>query len=195
MFSVKVDKLTAMTDNEHNCYIVTARTVLEKCHDVYRTIAAVGDGTMAFKMAAVLQEKGKKVLFADADISEEIFLSKYRLGKNLKGITDYFLDDEMPENLICMTNREGLDIIFTGAVEDFESEDIDRTKFETLKNQYLNDYDYIIVQSGDCTEIAAMCDAAVLMLNRSDYSEMSAEVKVDSLDEQGCYVLGVIVSE
>lgn len=195
MFSVKVDKLTAMTDNEHNCYMAAARTVLEKAGNEYRTIAAEGDGSMAFKLASVLNEGGKKLLFVDADISEENFLSKYRLGKNLKGITDCFIEEEIPEDIICMTNAEGLDIIFTGSVEDFEQQDFDRDKFDVLKSRYLKDYDYIMVQSGESAETASLCDAAVLMYDLEDYSEASAEVKTDELDELGCYVLGVIVGE
>ena len=40
-------------------------------------------------MHIVLYVHGEKVLFIDADIMSEIFLGKYKLGKNLKGVADF----------------------------------------------------------------------------------------------------------
>ena len=47
----------------------------------------------------------------------------------------------------------------------------------------------------DNYDIAAKCDASVILLKQSDYSEMSAESKVDFLDSNGCFVLGLVVEE
>ena len=90
MFSVNVDKLTGMTESEHHSYSDTVDAIIKECDKNYRIIATYGEPLMAFKLASVIHEKGKKVIFVDADVSEEIFLAKYKLGKNLKGFTDYF---------------------------------------------------------------------------------------------------------
>ena len=94
MFSVNVDKLTGMTESEHHSYSDTVDAIIKECDKNYRIIATHGEPLMAFKLASVIHEKGKKVIFVDADVSEEIFLAKYKLGKNLKGFTDYFQEDE-----------------------------------------------------------------------------------------------------
>ena len=150
MFSVNVDKLTGMTESEHHSYSDTVDAIIKECDKNYRIIATHGEPLMAFKLASVIHEKGKKVIFVDADVSEEIFLAKYKLGKNLKGFTDYFQEDE--------------------AI-------------------------HVIVHTGDNYDIAAKCDASVILLKQSDYSEMSAESKVDFLDSNGCFVLGLVVEE
>lgn len=51
------------------------------------------------------------------------------------------------------------------------------------------------MHTGDNYDIAAKCDASVILLKQSDYSEMSAESKVDFLDSNGCFVLGLVVEE
>jgi hypothetical protein len=43
--------------------------------------------------------------------------------------------------------------------------------------------------------VAAICDKAVLIVDKDDYSEMAADVRVKELDEKGCLVLGVIIDE
>ena len=108
MFSVNVDKLTGMTESEHHSYSDTVDAIIKECDKNYRIIATHGEPLMAFKLASVIHEKGKKVIFVDADVSEEIFLAKYKLGKNLKGFTDYFQEDEAIHDLVCKTNRRTL---------------------------------------------------------------------------------------
>ena len=195
MFSVNVDKITGMTESEHHGYSETADAIIQKCGRQYRMVATNGEPLMAFKLAYAIQEKGKKVIFVDADVSDEIFLSKYKLGKNLKGFTDYFQEDEAIHDLICKTNKKGLDIIFTGETEEFDKADILDSEISDFRDCLVEQYDYVIVHTGGNYEIASKCDATVVLLKQSDYSEMSAEAKVDFLDKNGCFVLGVVVEE
>ena len=76
MFSVNVDKLTGMTESEHHSYSDTVDAIIKECDKNYRIIATHGEPLMAFKLASVIHEKGKKVIFVDADVSEEIFLAE-----------------------------------------------------------------------------------------------------------------------
>ena len=179
MFSVNVDKLTGMTESEHHSYSDTVDAIIKECDKNYRIIATHGEPLMAFKLASVIHEKGKKVIFVDADVSEEIFLAKY------KAIHD----------LVCKTNRKNLDIIFTGETQEFDKADILDSEFSDFRDCLVEQYDYVIVHTGDNYDIAAKCDASVILLKQSDYSEMSAESKVDFLDSNGCFVLGLVVEE
>ena len=60
MFSVNVDKLTGMTESEHHSYSDTVDAIIKECDKNYRIIATHGEPLMAFKLASVIHEKGKK---------------------------------------------------------------------------------------------------------------------------------------
>lgn len=195
MFSVNVDKLIRMTPEETKSYAVTAEAVLRKIEGQCRSVAIVGGNISSFKLASAFMEKGHSVLFVDADTSEEVFLSKYRLGKNLKGFTDYLLRDVPAESLICVTNRERLDVIFTGDIQNMTPDKITADKIQQMFEECLDTYDLIIVQSDGEGRIAVCCDSTVVIMESSEYSEMACEVKVDELNEKGCLVLGVIIDE
>ena len=194
MFSVNIDKIVVMTDNEKKCY-EELRENLKKELNGGKVLAITKNGMGAFKIAYSFVCAGEKVLFIDADIMSEIFLGKYKLGKNLKGFTDYFQEDEAIHDLVCKTNRKNLDIIFTGETQEFDKADILDSEFSDFRDCLVEQYDYVIVHTGDNYDIAAKCDASVILLKQSDYSEMSAESKVDFLDSNGCFVLGLVVEE
>ena len=61
-----------MTESEHHSYSDTVDAIIKECDKNYRIIATHGEPLMAFKLASVIHEKGKKVIFVDADVSEEI---------------------------------------------------------------------------------------------------------------------------
>lgn len=63
-------------------------------------------------------EAGNKVLFVDGDITSDVFLGKYKLGKNARGVMDYLKNPDEDYELVCVTNHKELDIIFTGITED-----------------------------------------------------------------------------
>ena len=96
---------------------------------------------------------------------------------------------------MCKTNRKNLDIIFTGETQEFDKADILDSEFSDFRDCLVEQYDYVIVHTGDNYDIAAKCDASVILLKQSDYSEMSAESKVDFLDSNGFFVLGLVVEE
>ena len=194
MFSVNIDKIVNMTDNEKRCHDEVRETVKSELNGG-KVLAVTRNGIGAFKIAYSFVSDGEKVLFIDADIMSEIFLGKYKLGKNLKGFTDYFQEDEAIHDLVCKTNRKNLDIIFTGETQEFDKADILDSEFSDFRDCLVEQYDYVIVHTGDNYDIAAKCDASVILLKQSDYSEMSAESKVDFLDSNGCFVLGLVVEE
>lgn len=194
MFSVNVEKILKMTDSEHDCYLSSANKVLELMGHDNTVLGTIGDGVLAFKLAGTIHELGKSVLFVDADMKEEIFLSKYRLGKDLKGVTSFLSGSEDARDLVCITNRNDFDVVFTGNVDDINIKNIEPSSLRDLFDNYV-DYDYVIVHSDEMGKAASCCDRTVLMLQQADYSELSAEQKVKNLDKQGCMVLGVIINE
>lgn len=195
LFSVNVDKLIKMTPEESKSYAAAAKAVLKKAQGCCGTIGVVGGEISSFKLASALMEQGNRVLFMDADITENVFLNKYRLGKNLKGLTNYLAGEAAAEELICVTNREKMDIIFTGPIELASAHKINQDIMRRLFAECLSNYDYVVVQSDDSGKAASFCDGTVLFMEAPAYSETAGEVKVDTLNGQGCVVLGVIIDE
>lgn len=200
MFSVNIDKLTNMTAAEQNSYQDLVETFMTEYGEECHTLAMVGGGVKAFKMAASIMEQGKKVLFIDGDMTSEIFLGKYKLGKNLKGITDYLKCDsereKLLQELVCITNQDNMNIVFTGGYSDEQILlDDEEYAVKEMLQYYANDYDYIVVDSDIQGIIAKYCDGTMVIMDEGDYSELSSEHLVDELDEKGCRVLGIVICE
>lgn len=192
MFSVNIDKLMKMTPLEAESYAKAADTIDSMIANGGNILSVVGNGMSSFKLAAAFMEKEKHVLFVDADISQEVFLGKYKLGKNLKGILDFARGEGAAKDLICVTNRAKLDVVFTGNTENML---FDESNITTALEKYALEYDIVLVQSDDSGKMAALCDETVLIMEQASYSELSAEMRVKELDKNGCTVLGVIVDE
>lgn len=195
MFSVNIDKLMKMTPQEAESYAKSADTIDGMIAEAGKILSVIGNGISSFKLAAAFMEKEKRVLFVDADIDQEVFLGKYKLGKNLKGILDYVKGESAAKDLICVTNRAKLDVVFTGSTEDTEHSLVEDSDLRTALEEYAAEYDLVIVQSDAEGKVASICDETVLIMENDSYSEFSAEVTVKELDEKGCLVLGVIIDE
>lgn len=195
MFSVNIDKLMKMTPQEAESYAKSADTIDGMIAEAGKILSVIGNGISSFKLAAAFMEKEKRVLFVDADIDQEVFLGKYKLGKNLKGILDYVKGESAAKDLICVTNRAKLDVVFTGSTEDTEHFLVEDSDLRTALEEYAAEYDLVIVQSDAEGKVASICDETVLIMENDSYSEFSAEVTVKELDEKGCLVLGVIIDE
>ena len=195
MFSVNVDKLMKMTPLEAESYAKAADTIEGMLTDSENILSVTGNGLSSFKLAAAFMEKGRKVLFIDADINQEVFVGKYKLGKNLKGILDFLRGETEINDLICVTNRANLDVVFTGSTEGMEHFSIQESDLRTALEFYADKYDIVVVQSDDEGRVASVCDQTVLIIEKDNYSELSAEMRVKELDKKGCFVLGVIIDE
>lgn len=196
VFSVNVDKLTRMKPSEKESYESVADSIIDMSEDDESVaISVVGEGTMAFKLADSLYEKGGRVIFIDADLRDDIFIAKYRVGRDLKGIANYLTEEIDYNDIICLTNKDNFRVIFTGMSDYTMHQNINTEKMTFLFKRLKEDFDWIVVFTDDSGKIASMCDETIIMLKQSDYSEMSSEIKVKQLDEAGCYVLGVVVNE
>ena len=193
MFSVNIDKLVSMTPKQDTAYQELSDRVLAKGKK-FKTIAVIGENGIALKLAEAIRKCENKVLFIDADFSTSVFMNKYKLGKNLKGISDYLSGSELPGNLICFTNKEDLNIIFTGDIDTHSVLEQNESAFCTLMDLYKNDYDYIILEVGNDVDIAKQCDGALFIMNNVDYSQKKAKKEVDGLSSKGCLILGVVIN-
>lgn len=193
MFSVNIDKLVAMTDAEQGAYDGIGFKILAKGKN-FKTIAVLGNNMVAFKLAESIRKTGNSVLFVDADFASSVFLGKYKLGKNLKGICDYLTGEELPNNIICYTNKEDFNVVFTGDVESHAILEPSDSAFCSLMSLYKADYDYVILTVGDNTKVAKNCDGTIVVMENNDYSDRKAKKEVQKLDKEGCLSLGIVVN-
>ena len=195
MFSVNIDKLIDVSSDELKTYDELAENVLDELKQE-KTFSVITGGLGAFKLAYVIHNKGKRVLFIDADISSKIFVGKYKLGKNIPGVIDFLKDVDKARGLVCHTNKKKFDIIFTGNVDGvkltFENEMIMKGLLDTFSKEY----DIIIVDSDKSGMAAKFCASSVLMV---DEELCNDEEKIDNmineLEKKGCNVKGVVINE
>ena len=194
MFSVNIDKIVDMTDNERKCYEELVKTLISEL-GTSKCLAVTKDGLSAFKIAYSFVATGEKVLFIDADIMSEIFLGKYKLGKNLKGVADFMRNTEKQNDLICKTNNADMDIIFTGVLDDGVISEDEEEMMKKLIFIYSADYDRIVMSSDEEGRIAKYCDGTVIIYNESEFGEYAAQNYKNELESNKCNVLGVVINE
>lgn len=213
MFSVNVDKLVKMTELEESCYSETVDNIISKMSDktglktsesLKFSVGVVGDAVSVFKLASQLSVSGKKVLFIDGDISSEVFLGKYRLGKELEGLADCIMSAITGEALfkkICITNNDELDIIFSGNIESSATTvsgvfSAGENYINNMLKECLEKYDVVVCLSDKDGNIAKYCDAAIVYTDSDTFDDKELiSSQIEALEKNGCDVLGVIVNE
>ena len=194
MFSVNIDKIVNMTDNEKRCHDEVRETVKSELNGG-KVLAVTRNGIGPFRFFPSFVCAGEKVLFIDADIMSEIFLGKYKLGKNLKGVADFLKKPSQMYDLICKTNNPQFDIIFTGVLDDGVISEDEESMMKQFIDMYSDKYDRIVLSSDVDGRIAKYCDGTVIMYEESEFGELSAEKYTNELENNKCNVLGVVINE
>ncbi|MDO5382508.1 MAG: AAA family ATPase [Eubacteriales bacterium] len=194
MFSVNINKLVNASDKENESLTEITGNLLNEMGNG-RTLAVINGGVSAFKIAYHVAKTGKTVLFIDGDMSSNVFLGKYKLGKDMKGLVDYLKKPDNKYELICLTNNDDMDIIFTGGEADTEITDDEKMILKSLLDKYLKEYDYIVLNSDEEGTMAMYCSGAVMLVDESQYDETEVEQNVEKLETLGCNVLGVVINE
>lgn len=194
MFSVNINKLVEMTEKEGASYDDVAETLLQTLGS-RRTLAFPTGGLNAFKTAYKIMQHNYKVLFIDCDITTDVFVGKYKLGKDLKGVADFICAPDEADNLLCMTGEDDLSIMFSGDVVHNPISSGYEQGMKLLLDTYLKKFDYIIMDSDREGNMAKCCEAAAVFIDEDKYSEESAAKYISELENKGCNVLGVIINE
>lgn len=192
MFSVNIDKLITTTPAQDRAYKELCNRVLAKGRK-YKTIAVIGDSGYALKLADAIVEAGNKVLFVDADLTTPVFMGKYRLGKNLEGLSEYLDNMQNSSKVLCLTNKSDLNIVFSGEATRQNLTAAEEEKLKEFLDDNIDDYDYIILEAGKSVEVARNCTATIMLLDNASYSPRSAREKIEAYDNEGCLVLGVVL--
>lgn len=187
----------------------TLRTTLslggEVCDRILVSSSEPGDGktTVSANLAVAFAQAGRKTLVIDADLRRPGFSAL--LGfKGLHGVADLLASDEAPETLapelIQHTSLNNLDILPVGLRRPNPAELLSGKAFVELLAWADSRYERVLV---DCPPVLAVSDAqivgqlvdgAILVVQPDKNHRRSVMRAVESFQETGCRVLGVVAN-
>ena len=170
-----------------------------------------GKSDITFQLSQEIGKLGKKVLLLDADIRKSILASRYGVGKQVQGLSNYLSGQASIAEIIYRTNYENMDIIFSGSFAPNPSELLGQEAFGTLLGavrehkdmiRLVRDvYDYIIVDTPpigsiiDAAIVAKQCDGAVLVFESELVSSKEAARVKEQLLMTGCRLIGAVLNK
>ena len=166
------------------------------------TVPNEGKTEVSFNICRSFAEDGKKTLFIDADIRKTVVLSRYGVDKETKGLT-HFLSGQVAsiDEIICSTNIDGLDVIFTGTKSPNPAELLGNDKFRALMEYSRANYDYVVVDCPplgsviDAVLVAKVCDGTIMVIETDNVSYKAVQSVKKQLDKSDCKVLGAILNK
>ncbi len=195
------------TDHYYEETIKTLRTNLQFAGRNVKTIVITscfpneGKSDIAFQLAKELGNIGKKAVLLDADIRRSSFITRYKVDKSVKGLSNYLCGSVEAEDISYQTNYDNFDIIFAGSLVPNPSELLEEGAFEELISCLKEQYDYIIIDTppvanvADATIISKWCDGVVLIIEQGRVSYRIAQKAKKQILQSGCKLLGAVLNK
>lgn len=195
-----------LTNREKEVYR-TLRTNIEFTGVENRLLAitscAPDDGktTVSYYLANAFAENGKKALYIDADLRKSVFVQRYDIQGNPRGLSHYLSGQASLKDIIYKTNKERLYVIPVGAFPSNPTELFNKERFAQLLEELKAVFDYIIVDTPplgsviDAAIIANKCDASMLTLTSDACSRSFVKGVIDQLRKANPNFLGVILNK
>lgn len=161
-----------------------------------------GKTDVAFHLATEIGKTGKRVLFLDADIRKSVMKSRYQIGEETVGLSQYLSDQiEKAEEILYKTNYENLYMILAGPYAPNPTEMLGDSSFENLLKMVRQVYDYVIVDTAplgavvDAAVVAQYCDGAVMVIESGAVSYRVSQKVKKQLEQSGCRLLGAVLNK
>lgn len=187
----------------------TLRTSLSlnggECDRILVSSSEPGDGktTIASNLAVAFAQAGKRTLIIDSDLRRPGLSALLGL-KGVQGVADALASSEPPEqfvpSLVQRTDEENLHVLPVGLRRPNPAELLSGSAYVELLAWADSQYDRVIV---DCPPVLAVSDAqivgqlvdgAVLVVRPEKNHRRSVIRAVESFQEAGCRVLGVVAN-
>lgn len=160
-----------------------------------------GKTSVCVQLATSFAEAGKRVLLIDADIRKSVILGRYRINKEIFGLTHYLTRQNEKEDVIYGTNITGMDIIIAGPVSPNPTELLSSELFERLIADERDHYDYIIVDAPplgsviDAAIISRFVDGVIVVVESGAISYKLTQSVKRQLEKSECRILGVVLNK
>ena len=195
------------TDFMYEEAIKTLRTNIQftgrnvKCILLTSCFPNEGKSDIAFQLAKEIGNIGKRVILVDADIRKSTFVSRYRIGRPVKGLSHYLCGTLEADGICYQTNYDNVDIIFAGSMVPNPSELLEEPALEELIQYLREQYDYILIDTppiadmADAAIVAKWCDGAIMIIEDRRVSYRIAQKAKKKIVQTGCKFLGAVLNK
>lgn len=194
-------------DYETNESYKTLRTNLQFCGEDKKVIVMTsctpneGKSTVATYLTSAMAQAGKKVLLVDGDLRKSQFTGNFEITEEVKGMAHLLSGQASLEEVICNTDQEGMDVIFSGPVPPNPTELLGDKGFKNMITKCRKMYDYVFIDSPplgsviDSAIIAEACDGSIIIIEAEVISyRFVLEIK-EQLEKSNCPILGTILNK
>lgn len=188
--------------------VKTIRANFLFCSSTCKTIlltsshAHEGKTTVSIQLATSLTEIGKRVLLIDADLRKGSLIRRCTVSApSVKGLSQYLSGQAAQDEIVCPSQFEGLDIIFSGQIPPNPAELCGSLKFKELLDCAKEVYDYVLIDTPpvgfviDAAMLAHYCEGALMVLSVGEIRLRDARNIKIQIEKAGCQFLGVILNE
>ena len=160
-----------------------------------------GKSTVAFNMACIFAESGKKTLLMDADLRKYVLLKRLRVSGNMKGLSHLLSGQASAADAIYSTNIEKLYLMPTGVFPSNPTELLGNERFQQLIAALRDNFEYVIVDTPpvgnviDAAVVAKQCDGTILVLAADRISKGDAIAVTEQMRAANENILGVVLNK
>lgn len=160
-----------------------------------------GKSTVSFNLACAFAENGKKTLYIDSDMRKSVFIQRFQVNGNPKGLCHYLSGQAALMDVLYKTNKERLYILPIGAYPTNPTELLGKERMPQMLEELKKVFDYVIVDTPplglviDAAVIAKQCDASMLVLAAGHSSRGFTKNVVSQLKTANPNFLGVVLNK
>ena len=161
-----------------------------------------GKTTISIQLACSLTEIGKRVLLIDSDLRKGSLIRRCDVTlPSVKGLSQYLSGQVSLAEVICHSQYDKLDVIFSGQIPPNPAELCGSLKFKELLDISKGMYDYILIDTPpvgmviDAAMLAPYCDGALMVLSIGEVRIKNALDVKGQIEKAGCPFIGVIMNE
>lgn len=160
-----------------------------------------GKSTVAFNMACIFAESGKKTLLVDADLRKSVLLKRLRLNESMKGLSHLLSGQTSAGDAMYGTNIENLYLMPTGVFPSNPTELLANERFQQLITVLRDSFEYVIVDTPpvgnviDAAVVAKQCDGTILVIASDRISKGDAVAVTEQMRAANENILGVVLNK
>lgn len=160
-----------------------------------------GKSDITFNLAVEMGKAGRKVLLLDTDIRKSNFVKRYKVGKTVRGLSEYLSGQVEKQWITYQTNYMNVDMVFAGAYAPNPSELLSDPLFKEFLQEKKEVYDYIFIDTPplgtitDAAVVAEYSDGGVLVIESEAVSYKVARKIKEQLEKSGCTILGAVLNK